>query len=144
LARSIIPVVQTTLVADTANSANSVVQRDSSGNIAAAGATFTSVTCNGQEVAPISTVSTAYTVGVNDYTILCDATAAAFAVTLPAASTSTGRIIRFKKLNSNANNITLTPSDAATIDGAATKVISTQYAVVTIQSNGTNWYIIAN
>lgn len=71
-----------------------------------------------------------------------DATSAAFAVTLPAAST-TEKVYLIKKIDSSANAVTVTRAGSDTIEGATTYVLSAQYDWVIIQSDGTTaWKII--
>lgn len=91
----------------------------------------------------IVTKTGAYTATASDYTILCDATAAAFTVMLPAAASEPGRIYVIKKIDASANAITIDGSGAETIDGAATKSLATQWTTMMIQSNGTAWFILA-
>lgn len=86
----------------------------------------------------------AYTADAEDYTITCDATSAAFTVTLPAASGITGRIYVIKKTDASANAVTVDANASETIDGATTYSLAAQWKYVTIQSNGTNWVIIGN
>jgi hypothetical protein len=74
---------------------------------------------------------------------LCDATSAAFAVTLPAANVSSGREFIIKKIDASANAVTVTRAGTDTIDGATTYALSTQHAFVTIISDGTAWRIVA-
>lgn len=76
--------------------------------------------------------------------ILANATAGAFAETLPAASSvSNGFMVIVKKTDSTANAITITPSGADTIDGLSTFVISVQYGFVALVSDHvSNWNII--
>ncbi len=87
--------------------------------------------------------SGAYTaVAGTDHTIICDATTAGFAVTFPQATNMTGQMFIIKKIDSTANAVTITPASGL-IDGAATKVINTQYTAIMIQSDGTNYQIIS-
>ena len=78
-----------------------------------------------------------------DATVLADATAAAIVYTLPAASTCPRRIVTFKKIDASPNTVTLDGNGSETIDGALTQVISAQWGFVTVQSNGTSWFITA-
>jgi hypothetical protein len=94
--------------------------------------------------AKIQTVSTNTTLDGTHFTVLVDATAAGRTITLPAASTCTNRIYNIKKIDASVNTVTIDGNASETIDGATTRVISTQYAVVTIQCDGSAWYIIAN
>ena len=91
----------------------------------------------------IRTITATASALVTDYTILCDATSGAITVNLPAVATVSGQIIIIKKINNTANNITIDPSGAETIDTAATLVISTFNQSVMIQSNGTTWSVLS-
>lgn len=63
-------------------------------------------------------------------------------VTLPTASSCTGRIYHIKKVSNNANTITINVATGITIDGSATDVIATFNQSKTYQSSGTNWIIL--
>jgi hypothetical protein len=86
----------------------------------------------------ITTQTSAYSILTTDYTIRCDATSAAFAVTLPTASTCTGQVFVIKKIDSSANAVTIN----GTLDGTASRTLTTQYSSYTVQSNGTTYDII--
>jgi hypothetical protein len=49
--------------------------------------------------------------------------------------------LTFKKIDANVNNIIITPT-VGTIDGSASYTLSNQYDTITIQFDGTNWFII--
>jgi hypothetical protein len=89
-----------------------------------------------------SITTTATAGNVRYYT--CSDAGGSYTITLPAA-TSLPRNWQytFKKSNSSANTITIDADGAATIDGAATYPLTTQYQFVTIRRAGTNWDIIA-
>jgi hypothetical protein len=89
----------------------------------------------------IATKITTYTIASTDQTILASATGGAFAVTLPSVSVNVGRYFIIKKTDSSANAVTVTPA-SGTIDGASTFVLTAQYQSVTVQSDGTNWWVI--
>jgi hypothetical protein len=99
---------------------------------------------NGGSFGSVRSVSASTTITTSDYAILANSTAGAIAVTLPAASTVTGRIFFVKRVNAGANNVTVDPFGSETIDGAATHVLSAQWARVEIISNGSAWFIIAH
>jgi hypothetical protein len=90
----------------------------------------------------ITTKTAGYTVTANDYTVLCNATSAAFAVTLPDAATLSGKVYNVKKIDSSVNAVTITPTAPDLIDGSATAVLLTQWTSLTFQSDGSNWYIL--
>jgi hypothetical protein len=90
----------------------------------------------------IVTKTANYTTTVDDQVVLGDATSGVVTITLPAAAT-TGKVITLKKTDA-VNNVVLSRAGSATIDGATTKTITTQYGFLTVISNGTNWSIIAS
>jgi hypothetical protein len=96
----------------------------------------------GQNIATI-TLATHYP-GVNTgATYLYDTTSNAIAVALPSAS-GHKCIQTFKRISGGANNVVLT-AGSGFIDhsGQTTYTLLLQDQFVTMQSNGTNWYIIA-
>ena len=84
----------------------------------------------------ITTKSSNYTASVNDHTILCNAT---LIITLPDATGATGRIYTIKNIGTGTVTIS---RNGQTIDGASSQTLSTQYQCITIQSDGSNWYIL--
>jgi hypothetical protein len=90
----------------------------------------------------ITTKSADYLATASDHTILVDASGAARVITLPAAASAPQLLLVIKKIDSSANTVTIDADGAETIDGAATQVIGIQYMSLTIQSNGTAWYIL--
>ncbi len=89
----------------------------------------------------VTSKSAAYTATLADEVIECDATSAAFTVTLPAAASSTGLKLYIKKIDASANAVTIDANASETIDGATTKALSSQYASYTIICNGSGWSI---
>ena len=77
-------------------------------------------------------------------TVIDTSTGAVTSLTLPTAQTVSGRTIIVKDAGGNAatNNITIDTEGAQTIDGAATKVISTNYDSVKLYCDGSNWFLI--
>lgn len=92
--------------------------------------------------ANVRAVSGTDTIGASDFTILADGTGAAFTETLPAAVSYPGRIFNIKKIDASANVITVGTTGGNTIDGAATKTLTTQWQSLMVQSNGANWFVI--
>jgi hypothetical protein len=91
---------------------------------------------------PVASKTAAYTATADDRVILCDATSAAFTVTLPAAASSTGVVFYIKKIDSSANAVTIDGNGSETIDDATTQLLSSQYDCLTVHCDGTEWYII--
>ena len=89
-------------------------------------------------------VTTSGNVVSGDYLIIADATAGAITMTLPPAALVPGRIYAFKRINSGANAVIVDGYAAETIDGAATHTLTPQWNSVTIMSNGTAWFILAD
>lgn len=83
-----------------------------------------------------------YTAAATDTTIFCDASGGAFTVTLPPAASPAGKVFYIKKTDSSANAVTIEGDGAETIDEAATRIITSQYDDVMIQSDGTEWWIL--
>lgn len=90
----------------------------------------------------IRTITATASASTSDFTILCNATSGAITVNLPAASGMAGRILAVKKIDVSANTVTIDGNASETIDGATTKVISTQWASFMIQCDGTAWFTV--
>ncbi|THU32072.1 hypothetical protein FAM09_28235 [Niastella caeni] len=114
-----------TLLAGTTGNANSTVQVAGSLSLA-----IKSVTAN-------------YTVTAGDNTILANTTTTAFTITLPSPASFAGRIYTIKKIGTGGIDKELTISPASgTIDGGSSYVIYNDWTYVTLQTDGTNWYVI--
>jgi hypothetical protein len=85
-----------------------------------------------------------YTLTNADNIVICDASAGAFTISLPSAVGIAGRMYTIKKVDSSPNAVTVAPPPGQTIDGAASYVLSAQWKYVTVVSDGSNWFIIAN
>jgi len=90
----------------------------------------------------LRTTAITTTTMATDSIILADATSGALTIDLLTAVGRTGRVYGVKKIDASANAVTVDPAGGETIDGATTKVLSTQYASVTFVSNNANWFII--
>ena len=75
-----------------------------------------------------------------DFTILVDATSGNVTITLPAAQT--GLTLNCKKTDISSNEMIVDADGTETIDGELTQSTITQYASITVQSDGSNWFII--
>jgi hypothetical protein len=87
--------------------------------------------------------ATTYTALVTDHYIGVTSTASARTINLPAAATcGAGKVFIVKDESGAAgtNNITLDCNASETIDGATTKVISTNYGSTRIMCDGSNWF----
>jgi len=91
----------------------------------------------------ISTITADYLALVSDRTIKGDASLGDINLTLPTAVDNEGITFIIKKVDSTTNSIIVTPEDGETIDGNSTIEINSQWDTLTIQSDGTNWIILA-
>lgn len=90
------------------------------------------------------TVDGVYNVMKQDGTVFCDSSLGAVTVNLPSAVGLGGRMyVICDKGNAGAANVTILPAGAETISGAASYVISSNYGSVWLQSDGSNWFVIA-
>jgi len=89
----------------------------------------------------LATKTAAYILTAADSVLLADATGGAFTVALPSPSSIAGRQYTIKKIDSSANTVTIA-STAGNIDGATTKVLSSQWQAARVVSDGSNWFVI--
>jgi len=105
-----------------------------------AGTSFVDVVKLRGVVKGIRTEATTYAVTQDDYTILANAAGGAFDVDLPAAP-NTGQLFVVKRINAGGNKVTV-DGNGNTIDGNASVDLNSQYESITVQFDGTNWFII--
>jgi len=73
--------------------------------------------------------------------IFADGTSAPVTVNLPEASTVTGYVYNIKAINVD-NAVTVSTFGVEQIDGSVTDIVLALMEVITIQSDGSNWWII--
>lgn len=98
----------------------------------------------GLQVAALSVSSSPHNVDYNaEHTLFCETGTSAYTINLVTGH-SLGDTIVIKDKDGNAanNNITVSPAGGATIDGKADLVINKNYSAVTLQSDGTDWFIV--
>jgi hypothetical protein len=91
----------------------------------------------------IATKTTNYVATANDDVILVNAAATTRTVTLPAAAGLLGKQLTVKK-TSVSNSVIVDGNLSETIDGAASKTITTQWGFLTVLCDGTGWMIVAS
>jgi hypothetical protein len=91
----------------------------------------------------VTWTNTAYAVNNNNATILVNHPSAPFGVVLPLANTVVGQQYQIKKIDSSSNAVTVSTTSSQTIDGNLTYSLATIYKSVTLQSDGSNYYIFA-
>jgi hypothetical protein len=128
------------LIGDTAlgNFAKATLTAGTGISITNGAGSVTIAASNAGGVQPITTIGVTTTLGASNYTVLCSAT---LTVNLPAAASNTGRIYNIKNIGAAAT-ITIDPDASETIDGATTYTLTTQYESVTLQCDGTAWFIL--
>ncbi|MEU6397872.1 hypothetical protein ABZ867_12930 [Streptomyces cinnamoneus] len=97
---------------------------------------------NGQVPYPVRSVNADATVRVIDEVLLVDASGGNRLITLISA-VATPNSYTIKKVDSSGNTVTVDGAGSETIDGAATKVLSSQWESVTLIPSGGNWYVVA-
>lgn len=93
----------------------------------------------------VVTAAGAVTTSATDYTVVINKTTGAATtvnLTSPASTFTQVVIIKDGKGDAATNNLTITPT-SGTIDGAASYVLSVNYASVECHFDGTNWWIIS-
>ena len=111
--------------------------------VGAGGNANSTVQVSGSLSLAITTVTANYTLTSADNTVLANTTSGNITLTLPNTSSFSGRIYTIKKIGTGGidNELTITPA-AGTIDGGANYKIYNDWTLVSLQTDGTNWYII--
>ena len=96
--------------------------------------------------APFANKTTAYALTGDDLIVTGDATGAAFAITLPAASAvPAGKTYTIKKKDASGNSVTVTRAGADLIDGATTFSLASQFKFVSVISDGVaSWLVVGS
>ena len=84
----------------------------------------------------INSISSAYTLGSSDSTVLVTGTTT---ITLPTAMGVAGLQYTVKNIGSSV--VTIVTTSGQTIDGAASLALVSQYEAATVQSDGSNWWV---
>lgn len=90
----------------------------------------------------IDTVSTNTLLNSTNGTVLVSAAAADVTLTLPTAVGISGRRYTIKKIDSSLNTVTIDASGSETIDGNLLIETNLKNTAITVQSDGSNWWII--
>ena len=89
----------------------------------------------------LTTVTSNYTLVVNDPGVLVDAKSGAVTITLPTALSARDQEFLVKKIDTSANAVTIDGSGSEEVDESLTRILSSQYDSVTVYSDGTEWWI---
>lgn len=94
-------------------------------------------------ILPVASKTANYTLTTADSLIIADSVGGAFTLTLPPASSNTGKVFQIKKqTTAGFNVVTIDANGSETIDGALTRNLVTPNESYTIVSDGTNWKIL--
>lgn len=83
-----------------------------------------------------------YLISLADYFIEANCISGNLIITCPTAINNSGRTFIIKKIDSSSNTLTIIGVNNQTFDGAVNRILSTQYQVLRIISNGINWSIV--
>lgn len=97
---------------------------------------------NNERWTVLETADSTVNVPIGVAVVLADATSGAITVNLPAAADNEDRMIAVKKVDSSVNAVTVDANASETIDGNLTYSLSSQYDVVMLVSDGSNWNIV--
>ena len=96
---------------------------------------------NGSFSARVNEISDDYTLTNRDYFAKVNTGGADKTLTLPSASTCSGRTYIIKKTDPDGGEIIIIPDGSETVDGDSQVNIAGQYSSITIISDGSNWFI---
>jgi hypothetical protein len=85
-----------------------------------------------------------YKMTSSDFVILANANSKAITIILPLAS-NTGQMVNIKKVDSSSNKVTIQRQGTDTIEGAASKVLPSQYNGLSLVAGGDGvWYVLSS
>jgi hypothetical protein len=91
----------------------------------------------------IAWLSGVYQATSNNATILANCSAEPLTIQLPSAATVSGQQFIVKKIDSSANAATISTTSSQKIDNANTYALTAQYMAAGVQSDGSNYWVIA-
>lgn len=92
---------------------------------------------------PLRLVTGTATAADTDFLISGDATGGAFSINLPTAVGRSGKVFVIYRISAS-NNVTVDPNGSESINGALTKVLASQYASISLMSDGVNWVMFTS
>lgn len=103
-----------------------------------------SVLAGGEDVHTVTNDNYVVLDGDNYTTFLFSTGGSNRTLTLPTAADNTNRVIRVKKIDSGSGRVTVDGENTETVEGAADIRLFAQNDGVTLQCNGTTWYVVAS
>ena len=140
-----LPLYSSTVQMTSAANANAVAQRDSSGNINFAQVVATILSASQGVKIAYATKTTTYSItGTDAVLFICDATSAAFTITLPAVAGVGNQVFIILKKDSSGNAVTVSTAGAEDIivtgTAATTYSLSARGTCLVVISDTVNWY----
>ncbi|MGZ3774153.1 MAG: beta strand repeat-containing protein, partial [Pseudobdellovibrionaceae bacterium] len=118
------------------------VRITSTGNVGIGTTSPASVlTVNGAIQTALTSKSANYTITSSDSVVIGNASGGAITITLPSAASIAGRQYTIKKVDSSSNAVIVATTSSQTIDGITTANLVSQYQLLTVISDGTNWIV---
>lgn len=139
----------------TVNGSSGLIGNITSSTVAITGGSITGTALSSHSYSTnTANVSTTYTVGAGDDALFCNVTGSGFTVTIPAAASNTGRVLRFIRTDSSSSSAVLTIvasggnitcASASTGNGTNTITFVPPGSPVAgvhfiLQSDGSNWW----
>lgn len=90
---------------------------------------------------PVTSITTDVSLDYSYYVVLVDASGGDVTVTMPTPSLGAGREFVVKRVDSSGNVVTVS-GNGGNIDGSTTQTISTQYEVLRMIGDGTDWWVV--
>jgi hypothetical protein len=128
---------------DSAATASSLVERDSSGDMY--GATLrgsAGVRSAGSLFVGVVNKTSSFTADTAGTLYTCSTSGGSVTATLPAAATNSGQLYAFKKTHAS-NSLIVDGNSSETVDGAATLTATADDACLVIVSDGTEWHSLS-
>jgi hypothetical protein len=90
----------------------------------------------------ITTLTSNTTLNNTHNNVLVSCSTVPIYISLPSASLNNQRLFNIKKIDNTGYNVIVQTVDSSSIDDTTYKIISTQYTNMTVQSNGSQYYIL--
>jgi hypothetical protein len=90
-------------------------------------------------VAPVVTTTTDYKINGADNVVFADARKVPVKIFLPNATGVAGRKLYIKRVSAGLNQVTISPKNGQTVDGAAVRILKHDNEAVTVVSDNKNW-----
>ena len=101
---------------------------------------------NGEHKVRVISMTSSGSISIVSGLVLCDATAGNIIVTMPdlsiVYSSGYSRYFSISKIDSTSNTVTIVPHSTGTIVGEGYFTLVAQNEIISLVTNGTNWYLV--